>query len=328
MAAPLRFARFSPCGRYRYWLSRLWSIDAPPVTFVMLNSSDADASKDDPTTRRCMGFARDWGYGGVVLVNLYAWCATKPRQLWRSPDPVGPENDRWLAHAAQTAAITTAPIVAAWGANARPERVAEVLELPGMGRLTALGFTRSGAPRHPLYVPADTPRVPFLRFDLPSPVGPVDLATPTESTAAAGPSDSADPIGLVTVTGPEQAGGDWQNPNTPNPPCGVDGVDVVDGPRGSPMIAMTEPEALAEGLRVLGPDGVPNQETPAERADRCARMADELAAVVDSMLAAGRVTRNGLNVILARLGELHVDCDQLAEDFHHLQPQPPWEGVA
>jgi hypothetical protein len=100
------------------------------------------------------------------------------------------------------------------------------------------------------------------------------------------------------------------------------------------MIAMTEAQALAEGLTVMGPDGVPAYETPADRAERCAVAADELAAVVESMLAAGRVTRRGLEVIRDGLGELHVECDQLAEDVRQLEhghsddPADSWAGVA
>jgi hypothetical protein len=148
-----RYAEISECGRYRYTLGRQWG-DGPLVTFVMLNPSTADAEMDDPTIRRCLGFARSWGAGALHVVNLYALRSTDPAALWVVPDPVGPDNDRHLAQHAHLAVRDGAPIVAAWGANARQDRVAAVRALPGMDRLQCLGVTKDGAPRHPLYLPA------------------------------------------------------------------------------------------------------------------------------------------------------------------------------
>lgn len=147
-------ALVSPCGRYRYWLTREWGKGAT-VVFVMLNPSVADALVDDPTIRRCIGFARAWGYGAISVVNLYALRSTDPKGLWVVDDPVGPANDGWLTSFATGAEEMDAPIVAAWGANARPDRVAAVRKLPGMHRLSALGLTKGGQPRHPLYLKAD-----------------------------------------------------------------------------------------------------------------------------------------------------------------------------
>jgi len=156
-------ARLSPDGRYRYWLRRRWAgrdgvgVRYRLVTFVMLNPSTADAELDDPTIRRCQSFARSWGYDGIMVVNLYALRSTDPKGLWLDGDPVGPRNDSHLRIAAFFAQYDDTPIVAAWGANARPERVAEVLAIPHMDRLTCLGVTKDGSPRHPLYVRGDTP---------------------------------------------------------------------------------------------------------------------------------------------------------------------------
>jgi hypothetical protein len=145
-----RDAIISDCGRYRYALSRQWS-EAPGVaTFIMLNPSTADARVDDPTVKRCIGFAQAWGMGRLHVLNLYALRSTDPKGLWVVDDPVGPENDRHIAAHAQLAAETGWPLVAAWGANARPDRVAHVLRFPGMVALTALGVTNSGSPKHPL----------------------------------------------------------------------------------------------------------------------------------------------------------------------------------
>lgn len=152
-------AVLSPCGRYRYRLRRTWDTGVQVLGFVMLNPSTADATTDDPTIRRCIGFARDWGFGGLAVANLYAYRATKPADLWLAEDPVGPENDEHLA--ALFTASDVGMVVAAWGANARPDRVTEVSALPGAVTLHALGLTKDGAPRHPLYMPKTATPTPW-----------------------------------------------------------------------------------------------------------------------------------------------------------------------
>lgn len=159
--AMYRGAVISDCGIYRYSLIRRWADDGPVATFLMLNPSVADAEKDDNTIRRDIGFARAWGCAAMVALNLYAFRATQPRVLWTAIDPVGPENDAFLSRYAQRASDRGWPLIAAWGAHARPDRVAAVLALPGMTALQALGVTKSGAPRHPLYVKADAPLQPW-----------------------------------------------------------------------------------------------------------------------------------------------------------------------
>lgn len=145
-------ATLSPDGVYRYALTRTW--DARPMAmFVMLNPSTADAMADDPTIRRCVGFATRWGCGGVVVVNLFALRSTDPSVLWDHPDPVGPDNDRVIAD--QLGDHTGGPVVAAWGAHGlladRDRTVTE--QIRGLGRdLLCLGVTKQGLPRHPLYV--------------------------------------------------------------------------------------------------------------------------------------------------------------------------------
>ncbi|MFJ2000292.1 DUF1643 domain-containing protein [Streptomyces chartreusis] len=157
----LRGAVLSDCERYRYLLTRDWDDDKPSAVFVMLNPSIADAFTDDPTIRRCIRYAHDWGCGGLMVANLYAWRATDPAALWTADDPVGAENDGHLYAVAQVAAEAGAPLVGAWGAHARPDRIATVLELPGMDRLTALDVTKSGQPKHPLYLKADLTPQPW-----------------------------------------------------------------------------------------------------------------------------------------------------------------------
>jgi hypothetical protein len=144
-----RGAVLSPCRRYRYALTRRWG-QGDAVLWVMLNPSTADAEHDDATLRRITAYSRAWGHGALTAVNLYAYRAAKPREMFAAADPVGPDNDAHLTRAA----AGHARIVAAWGAHARPDRIAAVLALPGMGSVTALALTASGQPRHPLYLPA------------------------------------------------------------------------------------------------------------------------------------------------------------------------------
>ena len=81
---------------YRYALWRIWNEDRPLVMFVGLNPSTADETNDDPTLRRCMGFAESWGYGGVIMANIFAYRATDPKIMKQTEAPIGPENDEWL----------------------------------------------------------------------------------------------------------------------------------------------------------------------------------------------------------------------------------------
>jgi hypothetical protein len=142
-------------GPYRYLLHRRWS-DAPTALFVMLNPSTADDLRDDPTIRRCIGFARRWRLGGLEVVNLYALRATDPRELFAHGAPVGPDND----DAIRDAAARAQTIVVAWGAHAardraRATRVVEILRGRALG---CLGVNAGGTPRHPLYVPGSMRR--------------------------------------------------------------------------------------------------------------------------------------------------------------------------
>jgi hypothetical protein len=149
-------AVISECGGYRYSLSRRWG-SGPALRVVMLNPSTADATVDDPTIRRCIGFARREGFAALTVLNLYAYRATDPKALLTCPDPVGPDNNAWLAAHLQG----SASVLAAWGANARPERVQRVLSLVRGVDWRCLGTTKQGHPRHPLYVRGDQPLVPF-----------------------------------------------------------------------------------------------------------------------------------------------------------------------
>lgn len=154
-------AWISDDGLYRYNLTRRWA-EGPLLTFVMLNPSTADAHTDDPTIRRCMGFARREGLNGIRVVNLFALRSPKPVALLAAGDAVGPDNEKAIVLALGEAHYHKTPVVAAWGAFGHPSLPdmpaivrfrADQLEMP----LHCLGTTQAGHPRHPLYVRADAP---------------------------------------------------------------------------------------------------------------------------------------------------------------------------
>lgn len=173
-----RDAMLSPCGRYRYTLTRQWDAlfadTRHRVLFVMCNPSTADAEQDDRTIRRCIGYARSWSYTSLEVVNLFAWRATDPDDLVaaaaRGEDIVGPENDRHISDALKRCQI----VVAAWG------RAGGTFELAGVGgprwryrevlalirarflQPRCLRLTTEGHPSHPLYLRADLQHQPFL----------------------------------------------------------------------------------------------------------------------------------------------------------------------
>ena len=154
-------ASLSPCGRYRYTLHRDWFPKRKGhVLWIMLNPSTATEDVDDPTIRRCQSFAREWGYDGITVTNLYALRSTDPDELLRCPAPIGEANDDVLVTLAEAAGIGLA--VAAWGSHratklgARAGVVTQLLT--GVGRnLHCLGTTAAKAPRHPLYVKGGQP---------------------------------------------------------------------------------------------------------------------------------------------------------------------------
>lgn len=133
---------------YRYALWRQWA-DGPYALFIGLNPSTADETVDDPTIRRCVGFARSWGYGALCMVNLFAFRATQPAVLKQAADPVGPDNDAFLRLAVAGAGIA----VAAWG-NHGAWRARSAALASWSFPLQALALTASGEPGHPLYLPA------------------------------------------------------------------------------------------------------------------------------------------------------------------------------
>jgi len=164
-------ATLSACERYRYALWRDWDVHLGRVCWIMLNPSTADAEKDDPTIPRCMGFARDWGYGGIVVVNLFGFRATRPADLLHVDDSVGPENDSTIAEVLDS--TMTRIVVCAWGQNAPLDREECVLGILSNYSVTpnALRLTKAGAPSHPLYLPKELVPAPFVARTPPEPEG-------------------------------------------------------------------------------------------------------------------------------------------------------------
>ena len=157
-------AMISPDHLYRYRLSRLWS--RPRSTrialFIMLNPSTADQEKDDPTIRRCVGFAKLWGFDGIYICNLFGYRATDPKRLRAATDPMGPDNLRVILETSQEPEVER--IVAGWGANDRHFGAGILLKraLQEEGHeLFHLGMTKEGHPKHPLYLPASVRPIPW-----------------------------------------------------------------------------------------------------------------------------------------------------------------------
>lgn len=143
-------ARFSEDRLHRYELWRRWA-DGPYCQFIGLNPSTADETLDDPTIRRCIRFAQDWGYSALCMTNIFAFRATDPMDMKKATDPIGPDNDRTLLNVAADAGI----VIAAWGVHGEHlRRGKEVRRL--QWSLHHLGLTKDGHPKHPLYLRADT----------------------------------------------------------------------------------------------------------------------------------------------------------------------------
>ena len=147
---------------WRYLLMRQLSEGGRTVGFVMLNPSTADAMEDDPAIRRCIGFARRWGFERLEVCNVFAYRSTDPRRLRQLPDPeqaIGPMNDRVLLEMAGVCEF----VVCAWGNHAGPRGVEVEKMLRSAGAdLRALRLTKIGAPGPPLYLPQNLPPTPWL----------------------------------------------------------------------------------------------------------------------------------------------------------------------
>jgi hypothetical protein len=237
LAGMASWAAFNESRTHRYLLGRSWQ-PGPVMTFVMLNPSTADSKKDDPTIRRCVRFARREGCGGIEVVNLFALRATDPAELRLHADPVGACNDRVIG------ACAGGTVVVAWGAHGgyagRAAEVGRILLAAGIAPV-CLGVTANGQPRHPLYVRADAPLVPWrpvgdspksttAREHPPLPGRGQDAAEPMPPAPAAAP-DAGTPA-LAGVRGTQEPASGAAHPVVPLAASPAPGSPPVPGAEG------------------------------------------------------------------------------------------------
>jgi len=144
--------------KYRYALFRIWDPSERMIVFIGLNPSTADETVDDPTIRRCINYAKAWGYGGLVMLNVFAYRATKPNELLHVEDPVGPENEVWI----QVYSSWTKKIILCWGTHgALHWQGRKIYKQLDRTKCWCFGYTKGGEPKHPLYQRKDAVLIPF-----------------------------------------------------------------------------------------------------------------------------------------------------------------------
>jgi len=149
-------AYLSKCRKYRYALWRTWDNSKPYAMFIGLNPSTANETEDDPTINRCINYSKNWGYGGLCMVNLFAFRATEPSDMKASSKPIGLDNDDWIKKLSKDAAI----IIAAWGNDGSyMERSKSVIDM--IPNLMCLKINKTGEPAHPLYQPSSATPIKF-----------------------------------------------------------------------------------------------------------------------------------------------------------------------
>lgn len=153
-------AHISDCEKYRYALWRTWDKNLEYCTWVMLNPSTADADNDDPTIIRCMNYAKAWGYGGILVVNLFSFRATSPKDMKKATNPVCPDYSDDIEDALEWENF---PVICAWGNHGSHRgRDKEVLEIIRQHtQPLCLKVTKAGQPVHPLYQPKDLKPIPL-----------------------------------------------------------------------------------------------------------------------------------------------------------------------
>lgn len=154
-----RIARFSPCRKYRYTLEIRWD-EGPICNFLMLNPSTADEVANDPTVERCERRAGAWGYGALIVTNLFAYRATDPRDMMAQGDPIGPDNDEAIVSAASRSDL----VICAWGNHGSYRGRADAVRRLLGGTITpikCLRVSKTGEPCHPLYLPYELQPIPY-----------------------------------------------------------------------------------------------------------------------------------------------------------------------
>ena len=143
--------------KYRYILQRTWDASKPAVMFIGLNPSTADETEDDPTIRRCVNFSKNWGYGTMYMVNLFAFRSTKPQKLYNVADPIGKANDSYIEEYSKK----VEKIIACWGSHGSYMNRSKVIRelIPS---LECFKINKNGEPRHPLYLSRNQKTKPYI----------------------------------------------------------------------------------------------------------------------------------------------------------------------
>lgn len=142
--------------KYRYVLTRIWDEKKPTVVFIGLNPSTADEEVDDETIRKCIGYAKRWGYGKLIMVNLFAFRSTDSSMLKRVEDPVGPDNDSYIQKCVSESNL----VIACWGNHGKLLNRDKAL-MGSLPNLVCLKRNKNGTPHHPLYLSKDITPMPY-----------------------------------------------------------------------------------------------------------------------------------------------------------------------
>lgn len=141
------YAVYSDCESYRYILERIWDSSKGKIMFVGLNPSTATEMQNDPTVTRMISFAKNWGFGGIIVGNAFSFRATFPEDLRKHSEPIGKDNDRLLKEKVRE----VEKVVACWGNHGNfLGRSVNLKKL--FSKAECFGLTKSGEPKHPLYL--------------------------------------------------------------------------------------------------------------------------------------------------------------------------------
>ena len=143
-------ASLSVDRKYRYLLSRVWDETKPMVTIIGLNPSTADEKEDDPTIRRCINYAKSWDYGGIYMLNLFAFRATQPSDMFKASEPIGEENDIYI----KTYSKKVDKVICAWGNHGKYQNRSNHIK-NSVDNLYYLKLNQTGEPAHPLYLKSE-----------------------------------------------------------------------------------------------------------------------------------------------------------------------------